>query len=244
MGRGAWPSAGTGGTLKPKSKDETVPGPYYMLSRGTQPRIGQKANEVLEAGQTPALSDLAVWYGVREIKRALKRRGFGNLPDDGIFGRGVDEMVREFQAKVKLTVDGIVGRNTTKELFMRDVNAASLEEGIATKILCGLVMTESAFDPGAVGSVDERDLGLCQINGTAHPSESREDRFTVQKALPYAARLFATNIEALGNTRDGIAAYNLGLTGARKWIEAGRPDVWGTGSGRPNDYINRILSAC
>jgi len=50
---------------------------------------------------------------VREIQRSLK------IKDDGFFGSNTDKAVKEFQAKNKLTVDGIVGKKTAELLKVK-----------------------------------------------------------------------------------------------------------------------------
>lgn len=54
---------------------------------------------------------------VRQLQKALIKAGF-KLPDgaDGIFGKGTDKAVRDFQQQKKLTVDGKVAAETLKVL--------------------------------------------------------------------------------------------------------------------------------
>lgn len=52
---------------------------------------------------------------VRHVQEALKKVGI-NIEPDGFFGRDTDSAVRQFQKQQELTVDGIVGAQTRKEL--------------------------------------------------------------------------------------------------------------------------------
>ena len=55
---------------------------------------------------------------VRQVQKALIKAGFNVGFDgaDGIFGKGTDQAVREFQRQKGLTVDGIVGAETRRVL--------------------------------------------------------------------------------------------------------------------------------
>lgn len=48
---------------------------------------------------------------------ALFVKGY-NIDIDGIFGQSTDNIVRQFQSENGLAVDGIVGKNTFRKLFV------------------------------------------------------------------------------------------------------------------------------
>jgi N-acetylmuramoyl-L-alanine amidase len=62
---------------------------------------------------------------VREIQTRLKRWGYYNGTVDGIFGYQTYLAVRRFQAKNRLTVDGIVGSRTLAALGINQGTAAA-----------------------------------------------------------------------------------------------------------------------
>ncbi len=52
---------------------------------------------------------------VKILQDALKDAGF-NISSDGNFGRGTEQAVRDFQAKVRIETDGVAGPRTLREL--------------------------------------------------------------------------------------------------------------------------------
>ncbi|HWQ30084.1 MAG TPA: peptidoglycan-binding domain-containing protein [Negativicutes bacterium] len=54
---------------------------------------------------------------VKQLQSALKKKGFFNADITGYFGSMTEEAVKRFQAKNKLTADGVVGAGTKKVLF-------------------------------------------------------------------------------------------------------------------------------
>lgn len=234
----AWPSNGAGGTLNASGNE---PGPYYVLATAEVSAVGS-------AGfAAPDILHRAVAYGVRSIQRALNRQ-LGGAPfrADGVFGEKTSEATKTFQRKRNLTADGVVGPQTARALFTPVVRRLATVR-VPACALEGQVQNESGFDPGAVGYVDDRDLGLMQINGRWHPEFDESERFSPIVAVDYAIELYNNALSALGgNLEDAVAAYNLGIGGARTWIEHGRPDVIDYYE-RPVEiraYIDRILSGC
>jgi peptidoglycan hydrolase-like protein with peptidoglycan-binding domain len=54
---------------------------------------------------------------VAQVQEALLEKGFSPGKIDGIYGPKTEKAVREFQTQAKITVDGIVGKDTTKALL-------------------------------------------------------------------------------------------------------------------------------
>ena len=250
-GRGAFPSAGGGGTLKPGPDGKTtIPGGFYMLASTGVLAPGLLGFRALRDGQAPDVNTLAVHYGVKalqsELNRQLDKGMTGQLAVDGILGRGVDAALREFQTSKGLKADGIAGPSTCRALFTDTVQRVYASHSAPTRIGLGLVSLESGFDPAAVGRQDAEDLGLCQINGRAHPELSAEFRLTPLAAIAWQADFVAYLLAGMGNERDGVAAYNLGLYGARAWVKLGRPDPYTPpGSTVPRSvvsYVDKVLA--
>ena len=248
MGRGAWPSDGIGGTLNLTGNG---PGRYYRAPATNWATPGSAGARAERADGEIPIDAYAVWRAATAIQVELHERGFTGIAGralipDGIWGPSTEAAVKAFQMRVGLTPDGVFGPASAKALFLpiaarvaEQVDAGHPE--LAT-IMRGTISLESGWDPGAVGRATPQDLGLGQINGPAHPKLSTNDRLNPKVALPYIARLIEANLVAFKfNTRDAIAAYNLGQAGARTWISMGRPQAYR--SARPHEYIDKILAA-
>jgi soluble lytic murein transglycosylase-like protein len=123
-------------------------------------------------------------------------------------------------------------------------------------IVCGIISSESGWDAGAVGAVDDNDLGLAQINGPSHTEYSEAQRLDPLVAFPFVFNYLRESLDyvSIVTIDDAIASYNLGVGGATKWIKAGRPDEWDPSGRLPSDpnysprqvrkYINNIKTAC
>jgi hypothetical protein len=240
-GRGAWSVSGAGGTLKVDGKS---PGPYYCLAAAGVRKVGDT--------QLPStINSRAVRAGVVAIQRALNRRQI-KAPVSGVFDQNTKGAVVAFQLKYMPGESswGGVGPETAKALFLHDVKVRSTAVGFEDwRAVCGIISSESSFDPGAVGYLDPDDLGLAQINGRSHPDMTEQQRLQPIPSIGFVATYLKNAMDTFGgNERDAIASYNLGAGGTRTWIRAGRPTPWvPAGSTTPRDvnaYIDKILSAC
>lgn len=221
-GRGAFPSGGLGGTLDVSGYRL---GSYYRSPAGSSMAMpGLTGALAVKRGLTCSINDYAVHRAVRALQPF-----FGTTPD-GILGPNSDAAIRAYQGRHNLYVDGIVGPKTCKSLFAPLVDTAAEiaghPEDLAT-VARGTISMESMYDPGAVGVSTPQDLGIGQINGPAHPNLSVNDRFDPTIAIPWVVNFIDSNMRAMGYDLDsGIAAYNLGVTGAKAWTAAGRPQMW------------------
>lgn len=225
-GRGAW--RGVGGTLNGAG---TAPGPYYRApgAGASVAMPGLAGYRAVKAGVPVDVNDYAVYRAVQALQVEL------NLVADGLFGNDTATRLKAWQTLHGLTPDGVLGP-TSAGLLWRGLTETLVRSSTITPtvlpIACGHLQWESAWDAGAVGSFTPQDLGLGQINGLAHPTLTPEFRTNPRTAIPFVAGLVMDNLNAMGNERDAIAAYNLGITGARRWVAAGRPqfvgatDVW------------------
>jgi hypothetical protein len=219
-GRGAW--SALGGTL---SLDGKSAGIYYRVAADPAKYIGKSTATAVAAGKTVSVNDYAVFRAVMAIQTEI---GAGV---DGVFGPETSKRLAAWQDSKGLVDDGIFGQTSAKAMFLPLLEAACKKVTNAspdlTRVARGHTMSESSWDPGAVGFTTPLDLGLCQINGQWHPDLSPEARLNPRIALPWQASFVESNIDAMnGNIRDGIAAYMLGIGGARTWVADGRPDVW------------------
>lgn len=114
-------------------------------------------------------SEPRVLWATEAIQRELTRRGFDPGPVDGAFGPRTDAAARWFQIAEKLVADGIVGPTTARRLFSQWVVWWEAVYSIPDRLLAGLTALESAFDPGAQGTVDDRDRGISQFNSRWWP---------------------------------------------------------------------------
>lgn len=219
-GRGAW-STGTGGTL---NSDGSAAGIYYREPTGHMAMPGYVAYKVTRAGAPVDVNFFAVYAGVKALQREI------GVTDDGLFGPATTARLKTWQTEKRLTPDGVFGPASARAMFIPIAKAVGMHTSASTmvpRLVVGHVTVESGWDPGAVGVSTPHDLGLGQINGDAHPDLSPQFRLSPRLALGFVANFVLDNAEAmLWNERDTIAAYNLGVSGAKGWIQAGRPAVY------------------
>lgn len=222
-GRGAWDTDGAGGTLV---SDGTAAGMYYRTpatdSHMAMP--GYVAYKLLAAGAPVDVNFFAVYCAVKAIQREV------GATQDGLFGPATAARLVTWQNEHRLVPDGEFGPATARAMFIpiaHAITATVSTSSMVAKLVAAHVKVESGWDPGAVGASTPHDLGLGQINGTAHPELSAEYRLNPRLALGSVARIVLENCEAMHwVVGDAIAAYNLGLGGAAAWVKAGRPAVF------------------
>ena len=113
------------------------------------------AEPVLQKGSTdPA---------VRDLQEALKALGQNPGPVDGVFGQQTEAAVRAFQQAKGLTVDGVVGTITWRNIDEADQSEPELRNGSTGLAVRRLQTRMSAFNsepdggfPYATGGVDGR----------------------------------------------------------------------------------------
>lgn len=247
-GRGAWNKYGVGGTLNVKGDG---PGMYYRLPATGTNHIG-KTIDATDPNQR------AVKGAVKAYQGALNRRLGINLLVDGVLGPVTSKAIFDYQKQAGEYVDGVLGPQTSKSLLYPDLakvvrnyrTAYPNHDEITAVIVCGLISNESAWDAGAVGYVDDEDLGLAQINGPSHPQYTEAQRLDPNLAFAFVFLYLKNSLDysTIVTIEDAIASYNLGVGGASKWIAAGRPAIWKpTPTSAPRDvagYIERIKTAC
>lgn len=235
-GRGAWPASGAGGT---KDYKAATPGPYYYIGSGeNDPKASQ--------------DNYAVHHAVKAYQRALNRRlgAKWTLKIDGEIGLSTAAAVTQFQEKhTEITPWGGIGPDTSKAILMPDLVRAVnnvAEHPLTAAVVSGIIRHESGWDAGAVGYVDNSDLGLAQINGPSHPSLTASDRLRPRVAFNFVINYMNNALDQFdGNLRDAVASYNLGIGGAQRWISQGRPEMYTpSGSSTARNvwaYIDTVL---
>lgn len=241
-GRGAWSSKG--GTL---NLDGTKPGSFYRAPAdgSSLPMLGLVGFRADRDSTTIGIDEYAVWRASRAIQARL------GVNVDGIWGPATDRAVKSFQGLNGLVADGVYGPKSAKAMWAPVATAAAKKvdskyAAQLTTMVLGHIGWESGWDPGAVGGSTPEDLGLGQINGPAHADMSVDARLDPTKSLPWIAGFVDDNLQAMSyNMRDAIAAYNLGVGGAKLWVKAGRPDAWVRSSGTTEvaRYIDNVLAA-
>lgn len=237
-GRGAWPKSGVGGTL---NADGTAAGQYYRAPADGSPMAmpGYVGYMLLAAGAPVDVNFYAVHQGVRAIQREI------GATVDGLFGPATAARLTTWQTEKRLPADGVFGPQSAQAMFT--TIAAALAKNISgstttSRLVLGHVPVESGWDPAAVGLSTPHDLGLGQINGDAHLDLTPEYRLTPRLALTAVATIVQADLAAMNwIVRDAIAAYNLGVGGARAWVKAGHPAVF---NGAPiGSYVAAVLEA-
>jgi peptidoglycan hydrolase-like protein with peptidoglycan-binding domain len=205
------------------------------------------------SGQGKAKEDInvrAVHGGVKAIQEALNRRGNYGLEITGRYDVATKDAARAFRQSLGEDAWGGVGPHTAKLLLLPDLQEVCTSKGLGEHwpVVCGVVQNESAWDPGAVGYIKPVDLGLAQINGDSHPDMSEKERLNPIFAFTFIVNYLTNAMRALdGNIDHAIASYNLGITGCKRWIAAGSPEMWTPSGSTPRNvpaYIERIKSAC
>jgi hypothetical protein len=240
-GRGAWNNSGVGGTKKFRSFE---PGPYYYI--GTGYRLADKPRDANET---------AVWEAVKVYQRRLNQFMGTKLLVDGLYGDKTANVVSRYQELKAKTDDTVVvwggiGPETSEMLLAPMVahfSKTPYSKQIHHYYVYGLIRKESNWDAGAVGRADERDVGMVQINAEAHPQWTTPQRIDPITCYKFVYDYWTESLAQLNNNlRDAVASYNLGVGGARKWIAAGRPDIWSpTPTSAPRNvkkYIDDILA--
>ncbi len=247
-GRGAFPSSGRGGTLNAAG---TLPGRFYRSRATNAParvlapgligfRAARDATEV-------SINDYAVYRGVMFLQQT-----FGEPTVDGVLGPKTDAKIKAWQGTKGLKQDGVYGPATARMLLTPVVIAAAREvdpthESDLARIVIGTISYESGWDHSAIGVQDPRDIGIAQVHLPMHTSLSVNDALDPLIAIPWMTRFIDGNLARMNyDVRDAVAAYNLGVGGARLWIADGRPDMWQPSyASTPRNvkrYIDNILA--
>lgn len=185
-GRGAWSSKGIDFAS------------VYMLAPEGAKRIGTVAEK--------SLDHWAAGAGVRAIQLELAIQAFEPGTPDGVWGPKTTTAAKEFQKDAGLIADGEFGRKSATALFTPAIDMAEDIYNIPNNFLRGMLASESALDPGAVGyyiyygtTQEYRgvDRGVGQINSKAHPEISWLDAFNFNIAASYTADRLRDTFDSL-----------------------------------------------
>lgn len=237
-GRGAWTRAGIGDDYRYHKRDGV--------------RVGNEAEK--------SLDHWAVSAAVGAIQVRLETLGIlEGLPAEkrGIFNGRTRRAVVAFQQANGLDPDGTVGRVDALALWTPVIDRWTASQQIPDRLLRGMLMHESALDPGAVGwyiyyERDGRyvfggvDRGLAQINSKAHPQIGWVTAFQPWEAIEWAARRFRTQFAAftrdfperpVGMRWDATVCAHNSPARARAWLDTGAP------SPEAASYVNAVKAA-
>lgn len=189
----------------------TNPGRGAWNSRGF-PQNGTGFYQLLNPiniGSNPAIDQdhRAVNFGVQAIQTRINELSVFSsaihpLVADGWLGPLTAAGILWAQQHLGIVVDGQAGPHTMEALLWPVI------EGYPNaKIIGGICAHESAFDPGAVGSLDADDIGLVQINGPANPHMTEADRFDYHKAFQFCSDRIDAAMATYHNLSYAIAAY-------------------------------------
>ncbi len=244
-GRGAWPTTGAGGTL---SANGTIAGRYYRNKAvgTTVLRVGRAGYFADRDSTEVSVDHYATFAATRSTQRLW------NMADaDGIWGPKTDVFCKSFQTAQGLYADGVFGPATARKLYELLVKPACDAADVDSTddlqaLVSGHITYESGWDAGAVGRMDSTDCGIAQLHLSAHPAVTIDQAFDPAFMVPWMAKFVNGNLVAMDhNVRDAVAAYNLGVGGARQWVAAGRPDIYtppGASTSRNMKiYIDRVL---
>jgi hypothetical protein len=240
-GRSAWSKTGVGGTLEWDGKS---PGRYYCLAAPNVPLVGSGG------WSAESVDERAVHGAVVAIQRALRQQVTTQLGVTGVFDRPTADAALRFRRTLGLDTWGGIGPATARALFMHELQRVCAKRGVSDQweVVCGIVQNESGWDPGAVGYIKPVDIGLAQINGDSHPDMSEKERLRPPFAFNFIIDYLTNAMKALdGNVDHAIISYNLGITGTRRWIAAGSPEIWtpeGSTTRNVHAYVERIKTAC
>lgn len=125
--------------------------------------------------------------------------------------------------------DGVIGPTTASYLFFKRIELEQTKINLYTATtssevrLFKLLKLESGFDPAAVGSVDQMDRGLAQINFKWHPDVVNAEAFDPEFSIPWAANYIVSAFREISNLEGAYVSYNVGKFYAKKWVNAGKP---------------------
>lgn len=181
--------------------------------------------------------------GVRAMKAELAWLGYagGIKVDVPFWGDAVTQRTKDFQKDEGLTVDGVIGRVTARHLFRR--RAALMQEryGIPDELVCHLRSWESQSDPVAQGPTGDEGHGQIVLN--LHPDVSIAQAWDPAFVHDFIGRQLKGAHLFTQDWDGAVAAYNVGWSGAREWVRAGKPTEGGRQIGVRQDGTPILLFA-
>jgi hypothetical protein len=178
--------------------------------------------------------------GIIAIKRELSYCACdsGMILSSSLFGAKSAASARWFQqTHPPLVADGEIGPRTALVLFRRRARLSEETFGIPDHWLTKVKTLESNNDPAAIGSTDPDDHGLMQYNLRYHPNLTLA-AVTSGTILRRAGQDLGGFMSSLNDWEAAVVAWNVGLSHARDWLEAGKPT-----SGQPVGGIDWAVRA-
>lgn len=171
--------------------------------------------------------------GILAVKQAIIDAGYPQGIDLSmfVFGNAVTNRVKEYQAAQQLTADGIVGPTTARYLWRQYAGPVETELGIPNRWISRLGTGESNADPVAEGVVDPQDEGYLQFHLPYWPGTTLEQAWSPKYEIGQAGEKLKTLRRQTTSWKGAIAAWNVGSTYARQWVDAGYPSSGGPSMG-------------
>ena len=137
--------------------------------------------------------------------------------------------------------------------YLTEIEKWSGEYGVPVEIVCGVIYTESNFDPNAVSSAGA--VGMMQITSDTFDwimfrlkEERSEDAlFDYKVNIKYGTYLLSYLYDEFGDWDTAFAAYNAGRTKVKSWLKDERYSENGKLIEIPyketSDYVERVNKA-
>ena len=187
--------------------------------------------------------------GILAVKHALIDAGYPHGIDLSmfVFGNAVTNRVKEYQAAQQLTADGVVGPTTARYLWRTYASPAEQANGIPNHWVSRIGTGESNADPVAEGVVDPSDEGYLQFHLPYWPGTTLEEAWSPKYEIEQAAAKLKTLRRQTTSWEGAVAAWNIGSTYARQWVDAGYPTSGGPSmgndaNGNPIDSFKRATN--
>lgn len=136
---------------------------------------------------------------VREVERLLTEQGY-NVKEDALFDKNTEKAVIEFQRKMGLVIDGLVGEKTLNTLRTRNKNPKVLTQSDIANAALKLGVNTASLQ--AVNEVESQGSGFFE-DGRAKILFERHIMYRRLKAADYDADALATKNPKLVNTAPG-----------------------------------------
>jgi soluble lytic murein transglycosylase-like protein len=186
-------------------------------------------------------------WAILSLKRELAYNGYpdGMKLSTQTFGKGAEQATKEFQQAHPDCgpADGIIGPKTAMVLWRKQKLEVERKNGIPDHWLAKQITHESANDPAARGYIDQNDRGLDQISKIHHPEVSDKQAFTASFSIPWHGEMLYEAAAIFLDWEVAVVSWNVGIGGARVWLELGKPQTRGGLTSPAWIYLQQVKNA-